>query len=122
MKYSLRTPEAAKHASVGRVEVLVVISGPCLTHRREELPSNVLTVLRPVAVLFSGGDAPGMNPLLRAIVRLGRNRHEADVLGVKDGYAGLVRTARRLESGQTTLASLMGEIDTHGGLLGVGRA
>jgi 6-phosphofructokinase 1 len=75
-----------------------------------------------VVVLFSGGDAPGMNALLRAVVRLGRNRYEADVLGGKDGYAGLVRSARRLESGELTLATLSNEIDTHHGLEGVGRA
>jgi 6-phosphofructokinase 1 len=75
-----------------------------------------------VVVLFSGGDVPGMNALLRAIVRLGLSRHRADVLGAKDGFAGLVRTARRLEAGESTLASLIGEIDTHEGLLGAGLA
>ena len=65
---------------------------------------------------------PGMNPCLRAIVRLGLNRYKADVLGVKDGYAGLVRSVRRVEAGRATLASLIEEIDTHEGLLGVGRA
>ncbi len=73
------------------------------------------------AVFFSGSDVPGMNPCLRAIVRLGLNRYKADVLGVKDGFAGLVRSVRRLEAGRATLASLIEEIDTHEGLLGVGR-
>jgi 6-phosphofructokinase len=36
---------------------------------------------RRVLILFSGGDAPGMNALLRAFVRLGHKRHGADVLG-----------------------------------------
>ena len=64
--------------------------------------SNVLPTFsfkRRVAVLFSGGDAPGMNPFLRAFVRLGLNRHEAEVWGVRDGYQGLVRAARQLRSG-----------------------
>jgi 6-phosphofructokinase len=74
-----------------------------------------VAVLR-VIVLFSSGDAPGMNALLRAIVRLGLSRHRADVLGAKDGYAGPVRTARRLETGQSVLASLNNEID-HGTIL-----
>jgi 6-phosphofructokinase 1 len=63
-----------------------------------------------------------MNPLLRALVRVGLNRHGADALGVRDGYAGLVRMADRLESGQWTLASLSEEIDSHGGMAGVARA
>jgi len=65
------------------------------------------------AILFSGGDWPGMNALLRDVVRLGLNRHSAAVLGVKDGFAGLVRTTRRLESAELTLATLINEIDTN---------
>jgi 6-phosphofructokinase 1 len=42
-----------------------------------------------IAVLTSGGDAPGMNPAIRAVVRAGLNSgHE--VYGVMDGYQGLV--------------------------------
>ena len=42
-----------------------------------------------IAVLTSGGDAPGMNAAIRAVVRAGEiNGHE--VVGVKDGYKGLV--------------------------------
>ena len=32
-----------------------------------------------VAVLFSGGDSPGMNAFLRAIVRLGLNRERIEL-------------------------------------------
>src|SRR4051794_24688110 len=49
----------------------------------------------------------------RAIVGVGRNCYEADVLGVKDGYSGLMRTARRLKSSQVTLASFKGKIDNY---------
>ncbi len=72
------------------------------------------------AILFSGVESPGMNAFLRHLVRLGLNRHGAEVLGVKDGFAGIVRTARRLESGESTLETLIDTIDTRGGLLGVG--
>jgi len=42
-----------------------------------------------IAVLTSGGDAPGMNPAIRAVVRAAINSgHE--IYGVMDGYAGLV--------------------------------
>lgn len=46
--------------------------------------------LRSVAVLCSGGDAPGMNAALRAVVRYGISRG-LKVYGVKKGYAGLIR-------------------------------
>ena len=42
-----------------------------------------------IAVLASGGDAPGMNACLRAVVRAGRQA-ELEVLGVRRGYVGLI--------------------------------
>lgn len=44
--------------------------------------------MRRIAVLTSGGDAPGMNAALRAVVRTGI-AHGWEVLGVRRGYAGL---------------------------------
>lgn len=45
-----------------------------------------------LAVLTSGGDAPGMNAALRAVVRTGLSRG-AEVFAVIDGYQGLVEGA-----------------------------
>ena len=42
-----------------------------------------------IAVLTSGGDAPGMNATVRAVVRMGVSRGWA-VLGVRNGFAGLI--------------------------------
>lgn len=42
-----------------------------------------------VAVLTSGGDAPGMNAAIRAIVRTGLDK-SWEMLGVRQGYAGLI--------------------------------
>jgi len=42
-----------------------------------------------LAVLTSGGDAPGMNPVLRGIVRRALDRG-AEVFAVREGYDGLV--------------------------------
>jgi 6-phosphofructokinase 1 len=44
---------------------------------------------KKVAVLTSGGDAPGMNAAVRAVVRTGIDRG-FDVYGVRRGYAGLI--------------------------------
>lgn len=46
--------------------------------------------IRSIAVLCSGGDAPGMNAALRAVVRLGISRGLV-VYGVNKGYSGLIR-------------------------------
>lgn len=45
--------------------------------------------MKRIAVLTSGGDAPGMNAAIRAVVRMGVNQGW-QVLGVRHGYAGLI--------------------------------
>ena len=51
-----------------------------------------------IAVLTSGGDAPGMNACIRAVVRSALN-NKMDIYGVERGYAGLIKgEIRRLES------------------------
>ncbi len=51
-----------------------------------------------VAILFSGGDAPGMKKRLRAFVRLGLIRQGARILAIKDGFWGLVSTCNRIDA------------------------
>ncbi|MDR1960794.1 MAG: 6-phosphofructokinase, partial [Gracilibacteraceae bacterium] len=52
-----------------------------------------------IAVLTSGGDAPGMNAAVRAVVRKGIF-HELEVYGIFHGYEGLLRgNIRRMELG-----------------------
>ncbi len=46
--------------------------------------------MRKLAILTSGGDAPGMNAAIRAATMLARSRG-AEVVGVKYGYRGLLR-------------------------------
>ncbi len=45
--------------------------------------------LKRIAVLTSGGDAPGMNAAIRAIVRSGLS-HGLEVYGIMRGYEGLI--------------------------------
>lgn len=44
---------------------------------------------RKVAILTSGGDAPGMNPCIRACVRFGLYK-DLEMFGVNRGYQGLI--------------------------------
>jgi len=46
-------------------------------------------IIRRLAVMTSGGDAPGMNPCIRAVVRTAIARN-LEVWGVEDGYEGLI--------------------------------
>ena len=45
--------------------------------------------MKSIAVLTSGGDAPGMNAAIRAVVRTGIAKGW-DVYGVQQGYEGLM--------------------------------
>lgn len=45
--------------------------------------------INKIAVLTSGGDAPGMNAAIRAVVRAG-NYHGLEVFGIMRGYLGLI--------------------------------
>lgn len=45
--------------------------------------------MKKIAVLTSGGDAPGMNAAVRAVVRKAMF-HDMEVYGVYQGYQGLI--------------------------------
>jgi 6-phosphofructokinase 1 len=45
--------------------------------------------MKRIAVLTSGGDAPGMNAAIRAVVRIGLD-HDCEVFGIRNGYEGLM--------------------------------
>ena len=46
--------------------------------------------MKRIAVMTSGGDAPGMNAAIRAVVRTGIH-HGFEVYGIRQAYAGLLR-------------------------------
>ncbi len=45
--------------------------------------------LRTIGVFTSGGDAPGMNACVRAVVRAA-HAHDLEVLGIRRGYEGMI--------------------------------
>ncbi|MBA4541588.1 MULTISPECIES: 6-phosphofructokinase [Thermoactinomyces] len=53
--------------------------------------------MKRIAVLTSGGDAPGMNAAIRAVVRSGAY-HGVEVFGVYRGYTGLIQGDLKLLS------------------------
>ena len=46
--------------------------------------------MKKIAVLTSGGDAPGMNAAIRAVVRKALY-HDVEVIGVSHGFEGLYK-------------------------------
>ena len=73
-------------------------------------------MIRKIGVLTSGGDAPGMNAAVRAVVRTAL-ASEIEVYGIYNGYAGLVNDEiRKLEH-----KDVGGTIDRGGTFLGSAR-
>ncbi len=46
--------------------------------------------MKRIAVLTGGGDAPGLNAVIRAVVKTAINDYSCEVLGVRDGYDGFI--------------------------------
>lgn len=49
----------------------------------------MVTNIRKIGVLTSGGDAPGMNAAIRAVVRTAISE-KLEVVGIGHGYKGLI--------------------------------
>jgi 6-phosphofructokinase 1 len=61
--------------------------------------------MRSIAVLTSGGDAPGMNAAIRAVVRIGLEKG-LKVMGVYRGYRGLIN-GEIFEMNRSTVAEII---------------
>jgi 6-phosphofructokinase 1 len=46
--------------------------------------------MKRIAVLTGGGDAPGLNAVIRAVVKTAINDYRCEVLGIQDGYDGFL--------------------------------
>jgi phosphofructokinase-like protein len=71
--------------------------------------------LKRIAVLTGGGDAPGLNAVIRAVTKTAINVYGCEVLGVRDGYDGFITP------GGTTpldLAAVRGILPLGGTILG----
>ena len=69
-----------------------------------------------IAVLTSGGDAPGMNATIRAVVRTAL-AHNDKIFGVYEGYKGLVE-GRFVEFNRSDVSTI---INRGGTILGTAR-
>jgi len=46
--------------------------------------------VKRVAIMTGGGDCPGLNAVIRAAVRVGKERFGWEILGVEDAFSGLI--------------------------------
>jgi 6-phosphofructokinase 1 len=70
-----------------------------------------------VGILSGGGDAPGINAVIRAIVRKGIQNYAYEILGIRDGWAGLLE-AQYLPLDLKTVSGLL---PRGGSILGTSR-
>lgn len=68
-----------------------------------------------LGVLTGGGDCPGLNAVLRAVVKTAIYDYGADVLGIEDGFAGLIEPAKTRPLG---VADVRGLLPRGGTILG----
>lgn len=73
--------------------------------------------MRKIGVLTSGGDAPGMNAAIRAVVRYGIYNN-INVIGIKEGFKGLIDS----NSIEMSLSSVADIIHRGGTILGSARS
>jgi len=70
-----------------------------------------------IGVLSGGGDAPGINAVIRAVVRKGIRNYGYEMIGIKDGWLGLVEGSFM----SLDLESISGLLPRGGSILGTSR-
>ena len=71
--------------------------------------------MKRIAVLTGGGDAPGLNAVIRAVVKTAINVYGCEVLGILDGYDGFLAPGGVLP---LNLATVRGILPRGGTILG----
>ena len=67
-----------------------------------------------IGVMTGGGDCPGLNAVIRAVVKTAIRKYNYEVIGFRDGYRGLVKN----EYVNLTESSVSGILDRGGTILG----
>ena len=70
-----------------------------------------------IGVLTGGGDCPGLNAVIRAIVRKGIDAHDHEFVGFRYGWAGVLKN----ETVPLDLAATRGILHRGGTILGSSR-
>jgi len=70
--------------------------------------------IKRIGVLTGGGDCPGINAVLRAVTKTAIHQHDIDVLGIEDGFQGLIENRTR----PLTMKDVSGILTLGGTILG----
>ena len=99
---------------------------PTSSHARREALARLKSAGRRAAgivgrvrfgILTGGGDCPGLNAVIRAIVRKGIDVHGDEIVGFRDGWRGPLET----EYDELTIESTRGILPRGGTILGTSR-
>ncbi|HEX7501320.1 MAG TPA: ATP-dependent 6-phosphofructokinase [Polyangia bacterium] len=52
--------------------------------------------IKRIGVLTGGGDCPGLNAVIRAVTKTAMHQYKLEVIGVEDGFLGLIQNRTRL--------------------------
>ena len=63
--------------------------------------------IRTIGIVNGGGDAPGLNPVIRAIVRAAINEHGMRVVGIRNGFDGLIWPEGAKEMTEETVSGIL---------------
>lgn len=55
------------------------------------MPQNI----KRIGVLTGGGDCPGLNAVIRAVVKSASNLYRWEIIGIEDGFEGLIKDSTR---------------------------
>lgn len=89
------------------------INNPCVIENKMQ-KGDVLVKRKRLGVMTSGGDCPGLNAAIRAVVKSAINNYDYEVIGFRDGYSGLVDNSFvKME-----LSDVSGILDKGGTILG----
>ncbi len=70
--------------------------------------------IKRIGVLTGGGDCPGLNAVIRAVVKTAINKYNLEVVGYLDGFGGLINNMVK----KMTVASVSGILPRGGTILG----
>jgi ATP-dependent phosphofructokinase / diphosphate-dependent phosphofructokinase len=63
--------------------------------------------VRTIGIVNGGGDAPGLNPVIRAVVRTAISQHGMRVIGIRNGFDGLIWPEGAKEMTEDTVSGIL---------------
>ncbi len=79
------------------------------------VPRAIIFMYRTIGILTGGGDAPGLNAVIRAVVTTATGQYGLKVIGIEDGFEGLLGET---QTRPLTAADVRGLLPRGGTILG----